>query len=302
MIIYSYSAAITVLCISLLIDYKKHHSVEFMSEIAPSQPDSPLTAWIKTNLGSLYESAIGGETDFQTTFNSTFSEKASIYLNHAQISREDFESNMTTSRSALSRSSTIDWKDMLEIPTKPEEGASTSGVGITVFIYENLSLTLPPVQPYGIVAGFFVVTRSLKFKIRASDAQNLSHNSFSARSVKEQLSPPTFIHLFYFFFFFDKKGFLKMETRQELLNCFSLPITVQLLSTCRIFLVVCIFSSFNKILALMKCPTFFFILSSLMIDDLAYLCTAAGTIASSCILLDFLATSFRGKKRIEKFT
>jgi len=166
MIIYSYSAAITVLCISLLLDYKKYHSVEFMSEIAPSQPDSPLTAWIKTNLGSLYESAIGGETDFQTTFNSTFSEKASIYLNHEQISRDDFESNMTTSRSALSRSSTIDWKDILEIPTKSEEGASTSG-------------------PYGIVAGFFVVTRSLKFKIRASDAQSLSYNSFSARISQE---------------------------------------------------------------------------------------------------------------------
>lgn len=117
-----------------------------MSEIAPSQPDSPLTAWIKTNLGSLYESAIGGETDFQTTFNSTFSEKVSIHLNHEQISRDDFESNMTTSRSALSRSSTIEWKDILEIPTKSEEGASTSGVGYYRFhIMKICPLLLPPV-------------------------------------------------------------------------------------------------------------------------------------------------------------
>ena len=107
----------------------------------------------------------------------------------------------------------------------------------------------------------------------------------------------------YYYFLIKKKGFLKRETRQELLNCFSLPITVQLLSTCRMFLVVCIFSSFNKILALMKCPTFFFILSSLMIDE-SLLPMYCGR--DYCFLMYF--TRLYGhlipgkKKGIEKFT
>ena len=139
--IWSYCAAITVFCISLLLDSihhnKRYHSNSSaglnhnMPENDQPQVDSPLTAWVKIHLGSLHhdESTTGEEADFQTAFNSTFSEKVSIHLNHKPISRDNFESEMRNSRSALSRSSTIDWKQMVEIPTKSEEGA-TSGVGI----------------------------------------------------------------------------------------------------------------------------------------------------------------------------
>ncbi|KAF8815049.1 hypothetical protein BYT27DRAFT_7201146 [Phlegmacium glaucopus] len=131
------------------------------------EADSPLTTWVKVHLGSFYhdESATGEATDFQTAFNSTFSDKVSLRINHQPTSRDDFESEMRASQSALSRSSTIDWKEMLEIPTNSEEGAISG--------------------PGGIVAGFFVVTRSMKWKIRASAAQTLSYNSFSARISQE---------------------------------------------------------------------------------------------------------------------
>jgi len=128
----------------------------------PQSDGSPLTAWIKSHLGSLYlgKSTVGEQSDFQTVFNSTFSKNVSIYVNHEQISRDEFESEMRASRSALSRPSTIDWKEILEIP-KSEENITSA--------------------PTGIVAGFFVVTRLMKFRIRASNAKIHSYNSFSAQ-------------------------------------------------------------------------------------------------------------------------
>jgi hypothetical protein len=98
----------------------------------PQADRSPLTAWVKSHLGSLYhdESTVGGEqSDFQAVFNSTFSENVSIYVNHQQMSRDEFESEMKASRSALSRTSTIDWKELLDIPTKSAEN-TTSAVSI----------------------------------------------------------------------------------------------------------------------------------------------------------------------------
>lgn len=141
-----YCAAITIFCISLLLGYilpnkKDYFNYPLDLNLNHSMPEndqpeadrsSPLTAWIKSHFGSLYhnESAIGGEqSDFQADFNSTFSENVSICVNHEQISRDQFESEMRASRSALSGPSTIDWKEILEIPTK-SEGNTTSAVSI----------------------------------------------------------------------------------------------------------------------------------------------------------------------------
>ena len=137
-----YCASITILCISLLLDYilpNKKHYFNYPLDLKlnhsmlgqPQADESPLIAWIKDHLGSLYhdESTLGEQNDFQAVFDSTFSDNASIHVNHKQISRDEFESEMRASRSALSRSSTIDWKDILEIPTKPEEN-TTSAVSI----------------------------------------------------------------------------------------------------------------------------------------------------------------------------
>jgi hypothetical protein len=138
-----YCAAITIFCISLLLDYilpnKKHYfksSFDLslnhnMPENDQPRADDSLTAWIKNRLGSLYldESTIGEQSDFQTSFNLTFSEDVAIHLNHERISRDDFESKMKTSRSALSLPSTIDWKEVLEIPTKSGED-TTSAVSL----------------------------------------------------------------------------------------------------------------------------------------------------------------------------
>ena len=139
--IYSYCAAITFLSISLLLDYilpnkKSYFNPSLDLNLNHNMPENDqtqanvgrLTAWVKSHLGSLYhdESTIGEESDFQATFNSTFSESVNIYLNHERISRDEFESKMKASRSALSLPSTIDWKEVLEISTKSEENTTTS--------------------------------------------------------------------------------------------------------------------------------------------------------------------------------
>ena len=135
--------ALAILCISLILDYihpnkihpnKKHFDFLLdlslnhnMPENDQSQADaSPLSTWIKNHFGSLYhdESAVAGlgeQNDFQAVFNSTFSENVSIYVNHEKIPRDEFESEMRASRAALARPSTIDWKEIVEIPTKSEE-------------------------------------------------------------------------------------------------------------------------------------------------------------------------------------
>jgi hypothetical protein len=123
----------------------------------PQADGSPLTAWIKNHLGSLYhdESAVGGEqSDFQAVFNTTFSENVSIYVNHEQISRDEFESEMRASRSALSRPSTIDWKEILEIPKKSEENATTSAVSIQYPGHPVLTLTLASGSPMALLLDF----------------------------------------------------------------------------------------------------------------------------------------------------
>jgi hypothetical protein len=131
--------SIAILCISLLLDLiipnEKHynHLLDLslnhnMLENDQIQADgSSLTAWVKNHFGSLYhdESAPsglgGGQNDFQAVFNSTFSENVSIYVNHEKIPRDEFESEMRASRAALSRPPTIDWKEIVEIPTKSED-------------------------------------------------------------------------------------------------------------------------------------------------------------------------------------
>ena len=170
--IYSYCAAITILCISLLLNYippnKKHyfnHLLDLNLSLNHSMPESDqlgadgspsLTAWFKSHFGALYhdESTIGGEqSDFQAVFNSTFSESVSIYVNHEQISRDKFESEMKASRSALSQPPIIDWKEILEIPTKSDEN-NTSAVSIQHPGYPVLSLTLTSGSPLAFLLDF----------------------------------------------------------------------------------------------------------------------------------------------------
>ena len=113
-----------------------------MPQNDPPQADSPLIAWVKTHLGSLYHDE---DSDFQTAFNSAFSQKASIHVDHEPISRDEFGMKMGRSRSALSRSSTIDWKEVLEIPqTSASDEGTTSAVGITQkSSFGSLVLNLP---------------------------------------------------------------------------------------------------------------------------------------------------------------
>jgi hypothetical protein len=123
-------------------------------------PASPLRSWLQAYLGTLYESApLPEEADFRYLFYATFSENALIYHNHEIVSLEVFLERLGVANFACTQAA-VEWKELIEIPQK--ENDSDSGPG-------------------GIIAGFFVVTRSLKFRIRAGPAQRQSLNSFTAK-------------------------------------------------------------------------------------------------------------------------
>ncbi|KAF8957585.1 hypothetical protein BDZ97DRAFT_1845699 [Flammula alnicola] len=137
--------------------------LKFPSRSHPMSNDphasSPLTQWLQTRLGSLYESVPPvEEADFNALFQSAFSDDASIYVNHEQMSQETFLTRLHSYNAAITRA-TVEWKEVIE--ATPKEGEQHSAGGI--------------------VAGFFVVTRSMKFRIRVGPAQRLSFNSFSAK-------------------------------------------------------------------------------------------------------------------------
>ncbi|KDR67202.1 hypothetical protein GALMADRAFT_80058 [Galerina marginata CBS 339.88] len=121
-------------------------------------PDQTASQWLQGAFTSLYESAPPAEvSDFEALFLFTFSEEAEIILNHEKVPLETFQLGLSKANFAISRAS-VEWKEVIEVP--PKDGGT---------------------DPEVIVAGFFVVTRSMKFRIRAGPAQRLSYNSFSAK-------------------------------------------------------------------------------------------------------------------------
>ncbi|TFK34124.1 hypothetical protein BDQ12DRAFT_727167 [Crucibulum laeve] len=128
---------------------------------APEHND--LTTWLQAHLSTLYEPpATADDADFQASFNSTFSPSAQIIVNHQMSSLDQFKDNLLSSKAAMTRA-TVHWKEVMQVDSPSEKS--------------------------GIVAGFFVVTRTMKFRIRASPAQNNGYNSFSAKIDQDPGAP-----------------------------------------------------------------------------------------------------------------
>ncbi|KAJ3504042.1 hypothetical protein NLJ89_g8149 [Agrocybe chaxingu] len=114
----------------------------------------PLASWVATQLTALYETPAAASQDRRDIFAETFSSNASIIVNHRSVPVDVFKNELENANSAI-KGATVGWNELVESPSDDSTG--------------------------GIVAGFFVVTRSMKFRIRAGPAQRLSYNTFSAK-------------------------------------------------------------------------------------------------------------------------
>ncbi|KAF9477102.1 hypothetical protein BDN70DRAFT_811151 [Pholiota conissans] len=148
---------------------------------------TPLALWLQTRFSELYESVPPPEeADFKALFYSTFADNAWIYLNHEKMNEDKYLARFNSYNFAIKHAE-VDWKELVD--------ASASGSGSTNKVSRDLGskrpspFTDPPIQG-GIVSGFFVVHRYMKFRIRASAAERLSYNTFSAKiEVKPNASP-----------------------------------------------------------------------------------------------------------------
>ncbi|KAF5362762.1 hypothetical protein D9758_011730 [Tetrapyrgos nigripes] len=140
-----------------------------MTSQPSSSTDTPLslTEWAQSRINSLYELHSTSEsaeepesTGAGTKFSSIFAPNAVIYHNHSQISVEEFQKEISQAFGAVG--SNVEWKECVESPESKENSQA------------------------GIVAGFLHVTRTLKFRIRASPAKN---NTFICISAKIEEDP-----------------------------------------------------------------------------------------------------------------
>lgn len=153
---------------------------------APAPASSPsesltLTEWTKAHLTALYE--LTPTPDLDTTFSTTFSPSAEILINHSSISLNAFKEQISETRTA-SLASTVEFKSLSQVSSGAE--GKSDQVRRT-----NRKSRLSHLQcvtwKAGIVAGCFLVTRSLKFRIRAASAQTYMHITFSAKYVTDLL-------------------------------------------------------------------------------------------------------------------
>ena len=135
-----------------------------------TQPESnSLTAWFQARIQQLYDLQ---DTNFLAELSSLFEDDATIILNHVPVSLKEFSDQFAALRAAAV-SEQVEWKDIQEMAvTDGDEGETAASAA--------------PAEE--IVAGCYIVTRSLRFRIRVTPAQSKSHIVFSAKSVAFCLS------------------------------------------------------------------------------------------------------------------
>jgi len=119
-------------------------------------PDNTLRAWVKTRIEALYSTSEKPDLD------TIFTDDARIVLNHRSISVDDFYGEFARRGFAVTEV-TVDWQHIVE--DKVDDADEQAGEGTEI------------------VAGSYIVTSSLKFRVRAAPAQRKSHIVFSARCV-----------------------------------------------------------------------------------------------------------------------
>ncbi|KAF5392954.1 hypothetical protein D9757_001277 [Collybiopsis confluens] len=134
-----------------------------------------LTSWAMSRFSALYDSPAEFQAEATTTntssfeshIRSMFSKDAQIFVNHdGPMNAQDFQKHLGQTFGA--NKTEVEWKECFET-----EDAENSTQG----------------EPKnGIVAGYLIVTRTLKFRIRATPAKNYTHISLSAKIAHDEQS------------------------------------------------------------------------------------------------------------------
>ncbi|KAJ3874669.1 hypothetical protein F5051DRAFT_416154 [Lentinula edodes] len=138
---------------------------------APSSPQQSLTEWVQSRFSGLYEHPSPDTSDTNTTqsrIQSMFTPTAQIYLNHTgPVPLEEFTKNLE--QTFGTNKTEVEWKECFEVPDSNKEEKDDNHE-----VVEGET---------GIVAGYLIITRTLKFRIRATPAKNYTHVSLSAKCV-----------------------------------------------------------------------------------------------------------------------
>jgi len=127
-----------------------------------SETTTTLTSWVQTLLTALYESSSTTQpSEFQSSFDAVFSSGAQFFVNYEPVARDAFKEDMEKRAFAATRIS-VEWKEVMEVAK-----ADNNAHGI------------------GTVAGCIVITRSMKFRIRAAPAQSNTNIVFIAKVERD---------------------------------------------------------------------------------------------------------------------
>ncbi|KAK1235124.1 hypothetical protein PQX77_001660 [Marasmius sp. AFHP31] len=133
-----------------------------------SSTTASLTEWAQSNISKIFElSTDSSEKDnLQQLFETVFATNVQILMNHETISLDEFKGRI--SKTFATSNASVEWKEVMEVPA--ENGTDEKQVGI--------------------VAGFFVLTRSMTFRIRAAPAQNNTSVTVSAKIEHHESAQP----------------------------------------------------------------------------------------------------------------
>jgi hypothetical protein len=132
-----------------------------------SKPNS--TSWTQSRLGALYETR---ENEvFASTFDTVFSSSCEVRANHIPSTVDAFKESISSHRAA-GAGVTLSWENVIATSDSPDEVSSP--------VPQRHSSPLTYWKP-SVVAGTLIVTRSMKFRIRAAPAQRQTHINFSVR-------------------------------------------------------------------------------------------------------------------------
>jgi hypothetical protein len=123
----------------------------------------------------MYEAA--SDEDLHKSFEATFSPHSEIFVNYENLSRESMKDDLMKRRGAAV-STSVKWENVMAVPKdqkKPDE--------VYFQCMKQLRKMLIKWYQAGIVAGFLIVTRSLRFRIRVTPAQLQTILTISAKYV-----------------------------------------------------------------------------------------------------------------------
>jgi len=92
--------------------------------IQPSnQPDGPLTDWFKESLGGFYELSDSSitEENFKSVFSKKFLAESRVYLDHEQVTLDDFQKRLLESKFAFAKAE-VKWKEVVEQGPQDADG------------------------------------------------------------------------------------------------------------------------------------------------------------------------------------